>query len=48
MALAAVAAIREERFLVLTHPGHAEALREQTEALISGALPSFPGYEQAR
>ncbi|WP_329090095.1 SDR family NAD(P)-dependent oxidoreductase [Streptosporangium sp. NBC_01469] len=48
VALAAVAAIREERFLVLTHPGHAEALREQTEALISGALPSFPGYEQAR
>ncbi|GAA3418874.1 SDR family NAD(P)-dependent oxidoreductase [Streptosporangium vulgare] len=44
VALAAVAAIREERFLVLTHPGHAEALREQTETLISGALPSFPGH----
>ncbi|MGJ6962586.1 SDR family NAD(P)-dependent oxidoreductase [Streptosporangium sp. G11] len=43
VALAAVAAIREERFLVLTHPGHAEALREQTEALLSGALPSLPG-----
>jgi NAD(P)-dependent dehydrogenase (short-subunit alcohol dehydrogenase family) len=44
VALAAVAAIREERFLVFTHPGHAEALREQTEALISGTLPSFPGH----
>ncbi len=48
VALAAVAAIREERFLVLTHPGHADALREQTEALIAGAPPSFPGYDQAR
>ncbi|MER5647110.1 SDR family NAD(P)-dependent oxidoreductase [Streptosporangium sp. NPDC002524] len=45
VALAAVAAIREERFLVLTHPGYAEVLREQTEALISGALPSLPSRE---
>ncbi|MEU8200225.1 SDR family NAD(P)-dependent oxidoreductase [Streptosporangium sp. NPDC049046] len=43
VARAAVAAIREERFLVLTHPGYAEILREQTEALIAGALPSFSG-----
>jgi len=45
VALAAVTAIREERFLVLTHPGYAEMLREHTEALIAGALPSFSGEE---
>ncbi|WP_051752230.1 SDR family NAD(P)-dependent oxidoreductase [Streptosporangium amethystogenes] len=45
VALAAVAAIREERFLVFTHPGYAAGLREQTEALLAGALPPFPIYE---
>ncbi|MEW9546815.1 SDR family NAD(P)-dependent oxidoreductase [Nonomuraea sp. NPDC050783] len=36
----AVAAIREERFLVLTDPGHADGLRRQYETLLSGDLPS--------
>ncbi|MDP9846700.1 SDR family NAD(P)-dependent oxidoreductase [Streptosporangium lutulentum] len=44
-ALAAVEGIREERFLVFTHPGYAEGLREQTETLISGGLPPFPRRE---
>ncbi|GAA2892051.1 SDR family NAD(P)-dependent oxidoreductase [Streptosporangium fragile] len=42
VARAAVEGIREERFLVLTHPGYARGLREQTEALLAGGLPSFP------
>ncbi|GII03245.1 SDR family NAD(P)-dependent oxidoreductase [Planobispora takensis] len=42
---AAVAAIREERFLVLTHPRYADGLRDQTEALLSGGLPDLPVYE---
>jgi NAD(P)-dependent dehydrogenase (short-subunit alcohol dehydrogenase family) len=41
VALAAVKGIREERFLVFTHEGYAEGLREQTEALLSGGLPPF-------
>ncbi|MGW0593731.1 SDR family NAD(P)-dependent oxidoreductase [Streptosporangium sp. NPDC002607] len=45
VALAAVAAIHEERFLVFTHPGYAAGLREQTEALLAGTLPPFPIYE---
>ncbi|MGC5013746.1 SDR family NAD(P)-dependent oxidoreductase [Streptosporangium sp. DT93] len=45
VARVAVEAIREERFLVFTHPGYAEGLREQTEALLSGALPRFPVHE---
>jgi NAD(P)-dependent dehydrogenase (short-subunit alcohol dehydrogenase family) len=45
VALAAVEGIREERFLVFTHAGYAEGLREQTEALLSGRLPSFPLHE---
>ncbi|GIH89501.1 SDR family NAD(P)-dependent oxidoreductase [Planobispora siamensis] len=45
VAEAAVAAIREERFLVLTHPRYADGLRDQTEALLSGGLPDLPVYE---
>jgi NAD(P)-dependent dehydrogenase (short-subunit alcohol dehydrogenase family) len=45
VALAAVKGIREERFLVFTHAGYEEGLREQTEALIAGGLPSFPLLE---
>lgn len=41
----AVEGIKEERFLVLTHPGYAEGLREQTEALLAGKLPPLPLYE---
>ncbi|MET7332461.1 SDR family NAD(P)-dependent oxidoreductase [Nonomuraea sp. NPDC005650] len=36
-----VAAIREERFLVLTDPGHAARLRLQTETLLTGNLPPY-------
>jgi NAD(P)-dependent dehydrogenase (short-subunit alcohol dehydrogenase family) len=35
-----VAAIREERFLVLTDPAHAARLRLQTETLLTGKLPA--------
>ncbi|MBG0827850.1 SDR family NAD(P)-dependent oxidoreductase [Planomonospora sp. ID67723] len=45
VAAAAVDAIREERFLALTHPGYADGLREQTEALLAGRLPALPVYE---
>ncbi|GAA3444113.1 SDR family NAD(P)-dependent oxidoreductase [Planomonospora venezuelensis] len=45
VAAAAVDAIREERFLVLTHPRYADGLRAQTEALLAGALPELPVYE---
>ncbi|MEU4829789.1 SDR family NAD(P)-dependent oxidoreductase [Streptosporangium sp. NPDC023615] len=45
VARATVEAIREERFLVFTHPGYAEGLRGQTEALLSGTLPPFPVHE---
>ncbi|NUT42576.1 MAG: SDR family NAD(P)-dependent oxidoreductase [Thermoactinospora sp.] len=41
----AVEAVREERFLVFTHPGYGEGLREQTEALLEGKLPPLPLYE---
>ena len=34
-----VDAIRAERFLVLTHPHHAEAIRLRAEQLIAGQLP---------
>ncbi|MFD9943934.1 SDR family NAD(P)-dependent oxidoreductase [Nonomuraea sp. NPDC059023] len=40
-----VEAIREERFLLLTHPEYAKGLRDQLEALLDGALPPLPGYE---
>ncbi|MEV0581651.1 SDR family NAD(P)-dependent oxidoreductase [Nonomuraea sp. NPDC050310] len=40
-----VEAIREERFLLLTHPGYPAGLREQTEALLAGGLPPLPRYE---
>lgn len=40
-----VAAIREERFLVLTHPGYDRGLRKQTERLLGGGLPDLPAYE---
>jgi NAD(P)-dependent dehydrogenase (short-subunit alcohol dehydrogenase family) len=36
-----VAAIREERFLVLTDPKYAARLRLQTETLLTGNLPSY-------
>ncbi|GAA2367148.1 SDR family NAD(P)-dependent oxidoreductase [Nonomuraea africana] len=42
---AAVDAIRQERFLVLTHPGYEERLREQTAALLAGLLPEPPDGE---
>ncbi len=37
-------AIRTERFLVLTHPHHIDALRLRTEQLASGALPDPGDY----
>ncbi|MGN9836577.1 SDR family NAD(P)-dependent oxidoreductase [Nonomuraea sp. H19] len=37
----AVAAIHEERFLVLTDPKYAERLRRQTETLLTGSLPLY-------
>ncbi|WP_157252446.1 SDR family NAD(P)-dependent oxidoreductase [Nonomuraea typhae] len=40
-----VVAIREERFLLLTHPEYAKGLREQVEALLDGGLPKLPDYE---
>ncbi|MFI6505277.1 SDR family NAD(P)-dependent oxidoreductase [Nonomuraea typhae] len=40
-----VAAIREERFLLLTHPEYAKGLREQVESLLDGGLPKPPHYE---
>ncbi|MFI6506657.1 SDR family NAD(P)-dependent oxidoreductase [Streptosporangium sp. NPDC050855] len=44
VALAALEAIREERFLALTHPGYAQGLRDQTDALLAGAVPPFPRH----
>jgi NAD(P)-dependent dehydrogenase (short-subunit alcohol dehydrogenase family) len=35
-----VDAVREERFLLLTHPEYEKSLRMQTETLLSGGLPS--------
>ncbi|MFF5212224.1 SDR family NAD(P)-dependent oxidoreductase [Streptosporangium sp. NPDC000396] len=40
-----VAAIHEERFLVLTHPEYAKGLRVQVDALLDGGLPPLPSYE---
>lgn len=40
-----VEAIREERFLVLTHPGYDDGLRSQTDRLLAGDLPDLPAYE---
>jgi NAD(P)-dependent dehydrogenase (short-subunit alcohol dehydrogenase family) len=40
-----VEAVREERFLVLTHEGYDRELREQTEALLAGRVPPVPRYE---
>ncbi|MBN6056998.1 SDR family NAD(P)-dependent oxidoreductase, partial [Nonomuraea sp. RK-328] len=38
-----VAAVREERFLLLTHPEHGGNMRRQTETLLAGGLPWLPG-----
>ncbi|MEU4542529.1 SDR family NAD(P)-dependent oxidoreductase [Nonomuraea dietziae] len=42
---ATVDAIRQEHFLVLTHPGYDDSLREQTTALLAGLLPEPPDGE---
>ncbi|MBB3728561.1 SDR family NAD(P)-dependent oxidoreductase [Nonomuraea dietziae] len=42
---ATVEAIRQEHFLVLTHPGYDDSLREQTTALLAGLLPEPPDGE---
>ncbi|GAA2643830.1 SDR family NAD(P)-dependent oxidoreductase [Nonomuraea recticatena] len=42
---ATVEAIRQEHFLVLTHPGYDDCLREQTTALLAGLLPEPPDGE---
>jgi hypothetical protein len=34
-----VAAVHEERFLLITHPEHETGLRRQTEILLAGGLP---------
>lgn len=39
-----VDAIRAERFLVLTHPHHADAIRTRTEQLLAGQLPEPGDY----
>ncbi|MGW5680742.1 SDR family NAD(P)-dependent oxidoreductase [Nonomuraea sp. NPDC003754] len=41
---ATVEAIRNERFLVLTHPSYDRNLREQTAALLDGDVPEPPDY----
>jgi NAD(P)-dependent dehydrogenase (short-subunit alcohol dehydrogenase family) len=38
-------AIREGRFLVLTHPEYEPGLAEQAEALAAGRLPGMPDFE---
>jgi hypothetical protein len=40
-----VAAVRSERFLVLTHPAYAPGLAEQAESLVAGSLPRMPDFE---
>ncbi|MEU6996858.1 SDR family NAD(P)-dependent oxidoreductase [Nonomuraea sp. NPDC046570] len=45
VAAAAVEAIKQERFLVLTHPGYEQGLRDQAESLLAGTLPATPVYE---
>jgi NAD(P)-dependent dehydrogenase (short-subunit alcohol dehydrogenase family) len=42
---AALGAVREGRFLVLTHPEYEPGLAEQAEALAAGRLPRLPDYE---
>ncbi|GAA3128722.1 SDR family NAD(P)-dependent oxidoreductase [Nonomuraea salmonea] len=41
-----VRGIHEERFLLLTDPSYAAALRLQTETLLTGTLPGYPGRPQ--
>ncbi|NUW40775.1 SDR family NAD(P)-dependent oxidoreductase [Nonomuraea rhodomycinica] len=38
-----VEAVREERFLLLTHPEYGGSMRRQTETLLSGGLPTLRG-----
>ncbi|GGV35996.1 hypothetical protein GCM10010182_70120 [Actinomadura cremea] len=40
-----VDAVREERFLVLTHPEYEPGLAEQAAALTAGRLPGLPDFE---
>jgi NAD(P)-dependent dehydrogenase (short-subunit alcohol dehydrogenase family) len=40
-----LSAVREERFLVLTHPEYRPGLAEQAEALAAGRLPGMPDFE---
>jgi NAD(P)-dependent dehydrogenase (short-subunit alcohol dehydrogenase family) len=42
---ATLSAVREGRFLVLTHPEYEPGLAEQAEALAAGRLPRLPDYE---
>ncbi|GAA3196164.1 SDR family NAD(P)-dependent oxidoreductase [Actinocorallia longicatena] len=46
VAAAVVAAIAEERFLILTHPQYGPGLLQQAEALVAGGLPQLPDFEQ--
>ncbi|GAA5080091.1 NAD(P)-dependent dehydrogenase (short-subunit alcohol dehydrogenase family) [Thermocatellispora tengchongensis] len=45
VAAAVVEAVRAERFLVLTHPRHADGLRAQTRLLLAGEPPPVPAGE---
>ncbi|MEV0196473.1 SDR family NAD(P)-dependent oxidoreductase [Nonomuraea sp. NPDC050691] len=38
-----VDAVREERFLLLTHPEYGGSMRQQTETLLAGGLPTLRG-----
>ncbi|RAY16230.1 3-oxoacyl-ACP reductase [Actinomadura craniellae] len=40
-----VDAVRERRFLVLTHPEYAPGLPAQAESLVAGRLPGMPDFE---
>ncbi|GAB2861703.1 SDR family NAD(P)-dependent oxidoreductase [Actinocorallia aurea] len=40
-----VSAVRDRRFLVLTHPAYAEGLPDQAAALADGRLPNMPDFE---
>ena len=39
---AAIKAVRNDRFLALTHPGHEQGLRDHVEQLLAGMLPTVP------